>query len=432
MGVMSTILVSRLGAVQTASVGISDSITYIVIALLTACALGGSVFISQAIGRRDRVEALNGACQTMNLTVVVGIVTLALASLFADRLVDIVAQGATSDVVISTEQYLNIIAFSYPALAVSFAGSGILRSVGNSRLPMFSNVLMNVLNIVFSYPLIYGWDGFGPFGWEGYGINGAAYGVTAARWVGAAFILVLLASNRRFSIALRQYIRPFDRNTLLDILGIGIPASVESLMFNIGKLITQMMVAGMGTVAMAGNFITFSALLLINLPGNSLAMAATVLIGQRLGENRPKAAYQEMRLIFGFATALLILFGAISVPLARHIATWYTTDAEVITVVVNLLYFNAVMMPIWAASFVLPSAFKGAKDVTYGMWTAIASMWGCRIFTGYLLGVVCEMGIYGVWIGMFSDWLLRGILYWYRMVSMGWLKRYYIKRRPFD
>jgi putative MATE family efflux protein len=321
MGVMSTILVSRLGAVQTASVGISDSITYIVIAVLTACALGGSVFISQAIGRRDRVEALNGACQTMNLTVVVGIVTLALASLFADRLVDIVARGATSEVVTSTEQYLNIIAFSYPALAVSFAGSGILRSVGNSRLPMFSNVLMNVLNIGFSYPLIYGWDGFGLLGWEGYGINGAAYGVTAARWVGAVFILVLLAYNRRFSITLRQYIRPFDRQTLLDILGIGIPASVESLMFNIGKLITQMMVAGMGTVAMAGNFITFSALLLINLPGNSLAMAATVLIGQRLGENRPKTAYQEMRLIFGFATVLLIMFGVVSVPFARYIAT---------------------------------------------------------------------------------------------------------------
>ncbi len=79
------------------------------------------------------------------------------------------------------------------------------------------------------------------------------------------------------------------------------------------------------------------------------------------------------------------------------------------------------MTTVWGASFVLPSLFKGAKDVKYCMWTSIASMWGCRIVLGYILGIVCGFGIYGVWLGMFADWWIRGILYFLRMINLKWL-----------
>ncbi len=72
-------------------------------------------------------------------------------------------------------------------------------------------------------------------------------------------------------------------------------------------------------------------------------------------------------------------------------------------------------MPIWAAAWVLPSGFKGARDVRFAMWVSMLGMWGCRVVAGYTLGI-CVLGSVrgcreGFWLGMFSDWAVRGALY---------------------
>ncbi len=425
MGIVSTILVSRIGKDATAAVGITDSVTYIILSLLTAIALGGSVLIAQAFGRRDRQKALFGANQVMNLGVLVSLVCCVAMFLFAGPILTVVAYGAEPEVIALADQYLKMIALSYPALAITLSGSGILRAVGNSRSPATTNILMNILNIVISYPLIYGIEALH---WSGLGMLGAGIGISAARWIGAGMILFVLTHNSSLRVPASEFLKPFSRLILKEILVIGVPASIESLMFNIGKLITQIMVAGMGTIVMAGNVVTFSVLLFINIPGNALAMAATVLIGKRLGQNQTRTARLEMQLILWLSTAALIVLGIMTVPFADQIGAIYTDDPAVIDVVVNLIYLNALMMPIWAASFVLPAAFKGAKDVKYSMWTAILSMWGCRIVLGYLLGIYAQLGIYGIWLGMFADWWLRGSLYLYRMLSRRWLNVYLTNR----
>ncbi len=417
MGMISTILVSRLGKSETAAVGISDSVTYIIFSIQSAIALGGSVLIAQALGRRNREKSIDGARQVMNLNVVFSLFSALLIVLSSEPLLEAVALGADTEVKHLAEQYLRLIALSYPALGVTLAGSGILRAAGNTRLPMLINIGMNLLNILFSYPLIYGIAR-----WPGFGLPGAGIGVIISRYIGAAVLLAYLSSTPQFRLTLRGYWQPFSRVILRDILNIGIPASIESLMFNVGKLITQLMVAGMGTVAMAGNVITFSLLLLINLPGTALATTATILVGKRLGQRHPQVATEQLKMIFWLSTGLLTLLGLLSVPVAAQLGGLYTQDQDVLHVVVQLLYLNALLMPVWAASFVLPSGFKGARDAKFCMWTAIASMWGCRICCGYLFGIVLGWGVYGVWFGMFADWIIRGLIYFLRLLNGRWLK----------
>lgn len=420
MGIISTILVSRLGQSQTAAIGISDSFTYIIYSVLAAIELGGTVIVAQSYGRRNSEQALDQARQTITLNALISVLFCIVVLLGGKSLLEIVAYGAEPEVIHLAEVYLTAMALSYPALAITLAGSGVLRAVGNSRLPMRVNILTNLLNIAFSYPLIYGVGD-----WQGLGLLGAGLGVSLARWVGAFIILAYLAKNSRFVIPFKLYFSKFSRKVLADILGIGIPASVESLMFNIGKMITILMVAGMGTVAMAGNVIAFSIILMINIPGNTLGMAATVIVGKRLGQNRPRMAQQELVLILITSTILLVCSTLLLVPFIHYIALLYTTEESVIDVVVNLFYMNAIMMPVWAASFVLPAAFKGAKDVKFTMWTAILSMWGFRICCGYVFGVVLGFGVYGVWVGMFSDWIVRGTLFTLRLLNQKWLARYF-------
>jgi Na+-driven multidrug efflux pump len=89
-----------------------------------------------------------------------------------------------------------------------------------------------------------------------------------------------------------------------------------------------------------------------------------------------------------------------------------------------LLWFNALFTPFWASSFVLPYGFKGAKDASYTMWVAIGSMWMCRIVVGYIFGVYFGFGVIGVWFGMFLDWIIRSIFFYYRLISGKWLWRH--------
>lgn len=95
---------------------------------------------------------------------------------------------------------------------------------------------------------------------------------------------------------------------------------------------------------------------------------------------------RQIKHIFWLSTLGVCFIALLSIPSAGFLASLYTDDPAVITVVKHLIWMNALFMPIWAASWVLPAGLKGAKDASYTMWVALAGMWGCRIIAGYILG----------------------------------------------
>ncbi|STT07221.1 inner membrane protein [Klebsiella michiganensis] len=214
-------------------------------------------------------------------------------------------------------------------------------------------------------------------------------------------------------------------------MGIGIPASIESVLFNGGKLLTQMFVAGMGTNVIAGNFIAFSVAALINLPGNALGSASTIITGRRLGKGQIAQAERQAWHVFWLSTIILTAIAWGTAPLAGLIASFYTSEEDVKVVVKELLWLNAFFMPIWAMAWTLPCAFKGARDVRYTMWVSMLGMWGCRVVAGYTLGIVLGMGVIGVWLGMVLDWAVRGVCFtagWSAGAGCGSIRER--KRRP--
>ncbi len=280
---------------------------------------------------------------------------------------------------------------------------------------------MNILNILISSTLIYG-----VFSWQGLGFVGAGLGLTIARYIGAIAIIAVLAVgfNPALRITLKSYFTPLNSSILREVLGIGIPASIESVLFNAGKLLTQMFVAGMGTNVIAGNFIAFSIAALINLPGNALGSASTIIVGRRLGKGQIAQAERQMKHVFWLATIGLTMIAWGTAPFAGLFASFYTQEDDVKEVVKILIWLNAAFMPIWAASWVLPAGLKGARDVRFAMWVTMLGMWGCRVVAGYILGIVLGMGVVGVWLGMFLDWAVRGVFFYWRMVSGRWLWKY--------
>lgn len=187
---------------------------------------------------------------------------------------------------------------------------------------------------------------------EGLGFVGAGLGLTISRYIGAAAIIgVLMAGiTPSLRLTLKSYFRPLNFAIIWEVMGIGIPASIESVLFNGGKLLTQMFVAGMGTDVIAGNFIAFSIASLINLPGNALGSASTIITGRRLGKGQIGQAERQLRHVFWLSTIGLTAIAWGTAPFAGLMASFYTHENDVKEVVKVLIWLNAAFMPIWAAS----------------------------------------------------------------------------------
>ncbi|EKF6190831.1 toxic metabolite efflux MATE transporter YeeO, partial [Escherichia coli] len=236
--------------------------------------------------------------------------------------------------------------------------------------------------------------------------------------------VLAIGFNPALRISLKRYFKPLNFSIIWEVMGIGIPASVESVLFTSGRLLTQMFVAGMGTSVIAGNFIAFSIAALINLPGSALGSASTIITGRRLGVGQIAQAEIQLRHVFWLSTLGLTAIAWLTAPFAGVMASFYTQDPQVKHVVVILIWLNALFMPIWSASWVLPAGFKGARDARYAMWVSMLSMWGCRVVVGYVLGIMLGWGVVGVWMGMFADWAVRAVLFYWRMVTGRWLWKY--------
>lgn len=421
MGIFSTFLVSWIGKAQMAAVGLAESFNMIIMSFFMAVALGTSVVVAFSLGRHNRKKAVFAARQSITLLVLVSVLLFGFVEFSGYWIVDIIAGKADPEVKNLTLTFLRLTVLGYPALAFILVGCGALRGAGNTKLPMYLNIIMNILNISISYVLIYGVGS-----WQGFGFIGAGIGLTTSRYCGMFFILLVLTikPSRALFIPLRSYFHSFNARILVDILSIGIPASVESVMFNVGKLLTQTFVAGMGTSTIAANFIAFSIAGLLNLPGGTLGATSTIIVGKRLGMGQIYQPTRQLKFIFQFTNILLCLIAFVTMPFAGLLSSLYTNDPEVIEISKHLLWLNALFTPFWASSFVLPYGFKGAKDASYTMWVAIGSMWMCRIVVGYLFGVYLGFGVIGVWFGMFLDWIIRSIFFYYRLVSGKWLWRH--------
>lgn len=421
MGVINTIMAGHLGKEAVSAIGMVDSINNIFISFFSALAVGGTVVIAHYTGQENSVKANEAGKHALFSSIGIALSVTVLIFILRHSILALLFGSAEQSVIENSMIYLNITLLTYPLIAVVSVANGILRGVGDTKTPMKVTIIMNVLNVIFSYICIYGLSIRGTSLIYGMGVKGAAIGIALARTVGSVLVMYsLISGSKTIKITLERNFR-FDKSMLKSIFGVGLPASVESLMFNGGKLITQIFIVGMGTASIAANSIAGSIVGLINIPGSALGIAATTMIGQYMGHGDSKEAENTLNYLFRIASVGLLIMCTISYPLSRLLSSLYTSSPDVIAISTQLLKVTFITTPIlWAASFLIPAGLKGAGDAKYTMVVSVLSMWFFRITFGYILGVPLKLGVLGVWMGMFTDWALRGGLFYYRMKKGKW------------
>ena len=342
-----------------------------------------------------------------------------LVFLFAEPLVQFMGAAEASTLADGTI-YLKIQALGIVTVALTSTITASLRGAGNSRTAMMYNLAANVVNVIFNYLLIYG-----NFGFPRMEVAGASLATVIGQAVAMVLAFASVMGHRNYvHLSIHDFPRGFkpQKEAMFSIFNVGIPAMIEQLVMRTGMIIYSRTVAGLGTVAFATHQVCMNIQALSFMNGQAFAVSATSLMGQSLGKKRPDMAeyYTSRTRRLGMCVSLFIMVSFIL--FGRTIVGLYNDDPQIVETGAKILMFVALIQPFQSSQFILAGALRGAGDTrATAVITAITVLF-VRPGLAILLINLTSWGLYGAWVALAADQLLRSLLVWLRFVSGKWKK----------
>lgn len=414
IGMADAVMVARVGEASVSAVSLVDSVNLLIFQLFAALATGGAVICSQYLGRKDRDSAQTAARQLVLVTLCISTL-LMLVLLPLNRFILTLLFGHVEEAVMSQAvKYFFLSLLSYPFLGLYNAGAALFRSMGNSRVTMRVSLLMNAVNVGGNSLLIFGC---------GWGVVGAGVASLLSRLTAAVLILSLLLF-KPYDLQIRRLLRNgFRPEMIRRILGVGIPAGVEGGLFQAGKLVVQRFVTLFGTAAIAANAVANTLAALSNIPGTAISLAMITVVGRCVGAEEYGQATRYTRRLVELVIILNGLICLVLLTAAVPLTSIFHLRAEAAQTSVSLLrIFSVFSVLFWPAAFALPNALRAAGDVRLTMSVSIVSMFLFRIGLCFFFYYFTDVGVMGVWLAMFVDWIFRGTVFLFRFLSGKWKK----------
>jgi multidrug resistance protein, MATE family len=388
LGVVDTLMVAQLGAAALAGVGSAIQVMFFVIAALSAISVGSSVLVAQAVGARALGKANIIAKQSLVWSVLISLPLIAAGLFFSGPIIAIF--GMEPEVSAIGRDYLQVTMGTVAVLTLLLLGGGVLRGAGDSRTPMLITLFANIINVILTYGLI-----FGQLGMPELGAVGSAWGTFLSRLVGFAILFVVMWRGvRGVSIRGMQGWLP-ELSTARQILKIGIPAASEQMLNSVAFLTMSIVVAQLGTAALAAHRIALNAMSISFLPGFGFGMAATALVGQSIGARRYAEGHAVGNIATTWALIWMSILGMTFFFFAETIIGFFTSDPTVIALGASGLRPVALAQPFWAILFVQSGALRGTGDTRYplrvnssGIWLSVLIGAFAVHFLGFGLGAV--------------------------------------------
>ncbi|WP_319505618.1 MATE family efflux transporter [Bacteroides graminisolvens] len=419
LGAVDVIMLSRHSDNSVAAVGVVNQIIVLTFLIFEVINLGTSVLCSQYLGAKmhKNVVQVVGVSLLMNLVVGVSV------SLFLFGMNETILQwmGLTPELMKDGTDYMRIVgAFAF-FQAISLTLSASLRSANKAIYPMMVTVVVNVLNIIGNYTLI-----FGEFGFPEMGVEGAAISTAFSRGVSMVILFIILFRKhiRKFPLA---YFRPFPFKELKNLLKVGLPSAGEQLSYSSSQVVITYFINALGMEALAArtysvNIIMFSFLFCI-----AIAQGGAICIGHLIGEKRPHAAFLLGKYVMKKSVLITVCLSLITALMGPFIFGWLTTNEQIIRMGVTILAIDVILEIGRPINIFATNALRAAGDVNYPFYLGLVVMWSVAVGCGYLFGVHWGWGLAGMWVAFLLDENIRGIVFVRRWYGMKWVKKSFVK-----
>jgi len=413
IGVVNLAMVGHLGAYALSAAGLTNQPVFICLAVFQSFNVGATALVSRFIGAKDYQEAKAVVIQTLIVSAILGTVLAMIGVIFSKPIV--LGMGAQPDTVEHASMYMKYMAVGILFQAIPTAVASILRGAGNSRIPMQYNIASNIINAICGFVLIYGMGLF-----PGLGLQGAAIASTLAKFSACVMaVYAMFRSDLPVALSWRDRFR-LELSILKRIMNIGISAAGEQFFMRFGLMIYAIIIARLGTEALAAHQICLSVTQLLSNVINGFSMAASSFTGRNLGAKRPDLAerycneLQKIGLLFSVSAGLMFFFAGSS------ISKIYTSDQEVIRKAAEVLRITILIVVPQNYLSIVAGCLRGAGDTRWPLISSFIGMIFARVGLAALFVLVFHWGLVGAWMAAISDQSVRSVLIYYRFKSGKW------------
>ena len=419
VGTVDTMMVSNVGSAAVSGVSLVDSINKLVLFLFSSLATGGAIVCAQYLGRRDKGNAEKAARQVLLTAVVLGVLVGAVCLLFRKGILSLIFGTVEADVMQAAETYLLYTSLTYPFIAVFNASAAIYRSSGNTRLPMAVSVCSNVLNVAGNAVLMFVFD---------MGVAGAAIATLASFVVAAVAILIFqFRPGQQIEMGRLTQLRP-EWHFIWLVLSIGLPTGIENAMFQFGKLMVQSTVSTLGTTAIAANAIVTVLEYMGSMPSTAIGTGMMTVVGICIGAGRMDEAKRNIKKLTLWGACVLLVVNWTIFALTAPVTKLTGLSAAEAELTVHVMLVISIIKPfLWPLSFLPVNGLRAAGDVKFCMVVSTVSIWICRVGLTTVLCRFMGVGLIGIWVGFFVDWIVRSIVFSLRYASGKWTRHQVIE-----
>lgn len=419
LGAVDTVMLSQYSDNSVAAVGVVNQLIMFAFLFFEVINLGTSVLCSQYLGAKMQKNVIQVVGVSLLVNLVLGLLVSAVLHFGAHFL--LTAMGLRPELMEYGVDYMEIVgAFAF-FQAISMTISASLRSANKAIYPMLVTVVVNILNIVGNYSLI-----FGKFGMPALGVEGAAISTAFARGVSMVILFVILFHKYipRFPLA---YFRPFPVVELKNLLKVGVPSAGENLSYSFSQVVLTYFINILGTEALATRTYVVNIVMFVYLFAIAMAQGGAICIGHLVGEKKIRAAYLLGKYVMRISILVSLVLSCIWALMGHTLFGWLTDNPEIIRLGTIILFVDVILEVGRAINIYATNALRATGDVNYPFYVGLIVQWSIAVGGGYLLGLHWGWGLVGMWCAFLIDENIRGILFVRRWNSMKWAKKGFVK-----
>lgn len=419
LGAVDTIMLSQYSDESVAAVGVVNQIVMFAFLIFEVINIGTSVLCSQYSGAKMQKNMVQVVGVALLFNLVVGLLISAILHYGATTLLR--WMGLRPELLKYGIGYMQIVgAFAF-FQAISFTISASLRSANKAIYPMLVTVLVNIMNIIGNYSLI-----FGKWGMPALGAEGAAISTSVARGVSMVVLFVILFRKHipRFPL---YYFRPFPWVELKNLLKVGLPSAGENMSYSFSQVVITYFINILGNNALATRTYTVNIVMFVYLFAIAMAQGGAISIGHLVGQKKIRAAYLLGKYVMRLSILVSLVLSCIWAASGHFIFSMLTDNQEIIKMGVTIMMVDIIVEIGRAVNIYATNALRSAGDVNFPFYVGVAVQWTVSVGFSYLFGIYWGWGLVGMWCAFLLDENIRALLFVKRWNSMRWAKKGFIK-----
>lgn len=419
LGAVDTVMLSQYSDNSVAAVGVVNQLVMFAFLIFEVINIGTSVLCSQYLGAKMQKNMVQVVGVSLVLNLVFGLLVSAALHYGATFLLSLM--GLRAELMDYGVDYMEIVgAFAF-FQAISLTISASLRSADKAVYPMLVTVVVNVLNIIGNYSLI-----FGRFGMPALGVEGAAISTAFARGVSMVILFVILFRKHisRFPLS---YFRPFPFAELRNLLKIGIPSAGENMSYSFSQVILTYFINMLGNEALATRTYVVNMVMFVYLFAIAMAQGGAICIGHLVGKKKIRAAYLLGKYVMRISILVSLVLSCIWALMGHALFGWMTDNPEIVRLGTVILFVDVILEVGRAINIYATNALRATGDVNYPFYVGFAVQWSVAVGCGYLFGIHWEWGLVGMWCAFLLDENIRGIIFVQRWNSLKWARKGFVK-----